>query len=64
MSVYILSIIDEMKISTWTYIDKNYYMFDYFNDIVEEFSKLSDIAFSKRFMILGEIKKSISQSKK
>jgi len=58
------TLVDEMRNITGTYIDKNYYMFDYFNDIVEEFSKITDIDFSKRFMTLGEIKKNISQSKK
>ena len=47
-----------------TYVDKNYYMFDYYNDIVEAIGKATEIDFSKRFMTLGEIKKIISQTKK
>lgn len=48
---------------TGTYVDKNYYMFDYFNEIVEDLGKITDIDFSKRFMTLGEIKKIISHTK-
>lgn len=58
------TLIDEMRNITGTYVDKNYYMFDYFNDIIKEFSMLTKIDFSKRFMTLGEIKKVISQVKK
>lgn len=54
---------DEMKNITGTYVDKNYYMFDYYNEIVEDLGKTIGIDFSKRFMTLGEIKKIISQTK-
>ena len=53
-----------MKNITGTYIDENYYMFDYFNEIVEDLGNLVGIDFSKRFMTLGEIKKIIAQTKK
>ena len=58
------TLIDEMRNITGTYLDKNYYMFDYFNEIIEDFSKITDLDFSKRFMTLGEIKTIISQVKK
>lgn len=50
-------LINEMQNITGTYIDKNYYMFDYFNEIVEDLGRTADIDLSKRFMTLGEIKK-------
>lgn len=57
-------LVDEMKNITGTYVDKNYYMFDYSNDVVNDLGKSTDIDFSKRFMTLGEIKKIISHTKK
>lgn len=38
-------------------------MFDHFNNIIEDFSRITDIDFSRRFKTLGEIKKIISDSK-
>ena len=58
------TLVDEMSEISGTYVDKNYYMFDYYNDIVEAIGKATEIDFSKRFMTLGEIKKIISQTKK
>ncbi|SES84573.1 hypothetical protein SAMN03080614_101245, partial [Anaerobranca gottschalkii DSM 13577] len=55
---------DVMKNITGTYIDKNYYMFDYFNEVVDDLGKITGIDFSKRFMTLNEIKKIIAQTKK
>lgn len=57
------SLVDEMKNMTGTYVDKNYYMFDYYSDIVEDLGKILGIDFSKQFMTLGEIKNIISQTK-
>jgi len=58
------TLINEMKKITGTYVDKNYYMFDYFNEIVEDLGNVVNIDFSKRFMTLGEIKKILVQTKK
>ncbi len=57
------TLIDEMRNITGTYVDKNYYMFDYYNEIIKDLGKTVGINFSKRFMTLGEIKKIISQMK-
>lgn len=57
-------LINTMNNISGTYVDKNYYMFDYFNEIVEDLGKIANIDFSKRFMTLGEIKKIISHTKK
>ena len=58
------TLINEMRNITGTYVDENYYMFDYFNEIVEDLGNVVGIDFSKRFMTLGEIKKNIAQTKK
>lgn len=57
------TLINEMRNIIGTYVDKNYYMFDYYNEVVEDLGKTVGIDFSKRFMTLGEIKKIISQTK-
>jgi transposase len=57
------TLINEMKNITGTYMDENYYMFDYFNEIVADLGKVAGVDFSKRFMTLGEIKKIIAQTK-
>jgi transposase len=58
------TLVNTMNSITGTYIDKNYYMFDYYDDIVEDLGIAANINFSKRFMTLGEIKSIISQTKK
>ncbi len=57
------ALICEMKNITGTYLDKNYYMFDHYNEIVKDLGKTVGIDFSKRFMTVREIKNIISQMK-
>ena len=57
-------LIEAMKNISGTYVDKNYYMFDYYDEIVEELGKVTNIDFSKRFMTLGEIKNIVADVKK
>ena len=57
-------LIDTMKEMTGTYIDKNYYMFDYYDNLVEEMGRAIDVDFSRRFMTLGDIKKITAGVKK
>lgn len=56
-------LIKAMRNISGTYVDKNYYMFDYFNEIVKDLGGITDIDFSRRFMTLSEIKKIISGTK-
>lgn len=57
-------LVNEMNNISGTYLDKNYYMLDYYSDIVKEFEAITGNNFSKRFMKLGEIKKIIADVKK
>ena len=57
-------LIDAMKNISGTYVDKNYYMFDYYDEIVGELGKATGIDFLKRFMTLGEIKSIVAGVKK
>lgn len=53
-----------MKNITGTYVDENYYMFDYFSEVVKDLGDIASIDFSKRFMTVGEIKKILASTKK
>lgn len=57
-------LVNEMNNISGTYLDKNYYMLDYYSDIVKEFELITDNNLSKRFMKLGEIKKIIANVKR
>ena len=56
-------LVNTMNNISGTYVDKNYYMFDYFNEIVKDLGDAVNIDFSKRFITLGEIKKIIAHTK-
>ncbi len=53
-----------MNEMTGTCIDKNYYVLDCYNEIVDDLGNAADIDFSKRFMTLGDIKNIIAKTKK
>lgn len=57
-------LVNELNKISGTYLDKNYYMLDYYSDIVKEFESITGTDFSKRFMTLGEIKKIIANVKR
>ena len=57
-------LIATMKNISGTYVDKNYYMFDHYDEVAEKLGKVTNINFARRFMTLGEIKKIISDVKK
>ena len=59
-----MALINAMNGITGTYLDENYYMFDYYNEIVKDLGSMVDIDFSKRFITLGEIKRIIAKVKK
>ena len=56
--------IESLKQVSCTYLQENYYMFDYFDDIVQDIGNAVDIDFSKRIMRLNEIKKKLGDTKK
>ena len=57
-------LVNELNNISGTYLDKNYYMLDYYSDIVKEFEAITGNNLSKRFMKLGEIKKIIADVKR
>lgn len=58
------TLVNEMKNIAGSYVAENYYMFDYFNEVVKDLGDIVSIDFSKRFMTLGDIKKILASTKK
>jgi transposase len=57
-------ILESLRKSECTHMKRNYYLFDYYDDILEDMGKLFDIDFSKRVRNLGEIKKNLADTKR
>ena len=47
-----------------TLLQQNYYLFDYYDEILNAIGELLDIDFSKKYRTLGEIKKVLGNVKK
>lgn len=47
-----------------SHIDQNYYLFDYYDDVLEDIGDKLEIDFSKKILSLGEIKKVLGMVKK
>ena len=60
----IYNLIDSMKNLSVTYLDENYYMLDYVDDVSKMFSEILNIDMTKRFWKQSDIKKLIANSKK
>ena len=45
-------------------IQQNYYLFDYYDEVLKDIGKNMDIDFGKRIRTLGEIKKILAKTKK
>nr|WP_244262223.1 hypothetical protein [Thermoanaerobacter wiegelii] len=57
-------ILESLRRASCSHIKENYYLFDFYNDVLEDIGKELSIDFSKKFMRLGEIKKILGQTKK
>lgn len=59
----ITKMIESIQKSTCTNLQKNYYFFDYFDDVLHDFEKVFNIDFSTKIRTLQQIKKNISLTK-
>ena len=57
-------IIDSLSRAECSLLQQNYYVFDYYDEVLKDIGKVMNIDFSKRIRTLGEIKKVIADSKK
>ena len=57
-------LLESLSKASCTLIQQNYYLFDYYDDVLKDIGKVLDIDFSKRIRTLGEIKKVLADTKK
>jgi len=57
-------LLDTLSRSQCSQLQQNYYVFDYYDDILKDIGKAMDIDFAKRIRTLGEIKKVLADTKK
>lgn len=60
----ITKIINSLKQCSCTNVDKNYYLFDYYDQILEDIGHVTNVDFSTKIRTLQQIKKNISETKK
>ena len=57
-------IIDSLSRAECSLLQQNYYVFDYYDEVLKDIGNITNIDFSKRIRTLGEIKQVIADSKK
>jgi len=60
----ITKIIDSLKKCSCTNVDQNYYLFDYYDEVLQDIGTTTNIDFSTKIRTLQQIKKNISETKK
>jgi transposase len=60
----VTAMLESLSRASCSHIQENYYLFDYYNDVLEEIGKELSIDFSKKVLSLGEIKKILGWTKK
>lgn len=60
----VTEILESLRRASCSHIKENYYLFDFYNDVLEDIGKELGIDFGKKFMRLGEIKKILGETKK
>ena len=58
------TMLESLGKASCSHIQENYYLFDFYNDVLADISSDLNIDFSKKYMKLGEIKKTIGEVKK
>ena len=57
-------LLDTLSKAQCTLIQQNYYLFDYYDEVLKDIGTAMDIDFAKRIRTLGEIKKVLADTKK
>ena len=57
-------IIESLSKSECSLLQQNYYIFDYYDEVLKDIGKVTGIDFSKRIRTLGEIKQELAETKK
>lgn len=60
----ITKMLESLRNSGCSHIQQNYYLFDYYDEVLKEIGEKTSIDFSHKFMTLGDIKKTLGNTKK
>ena len=58
------AILDSLSKAECSLVQQNYYLFDYYDEVLKDIGLIMDIDFGKRIRTLGEIKKILAKTKK
>lgn len=58
------TILDSLRKASCSRIERNYYLFDYYDEVLEQIGRATGVDFSRKFQTLGEIRESIATTKK
>lgn len=59
----ITKMIDSLKKCSCTNVDQNYYLFDYYDEVLKDIGSVTNVDFSTKIRTLQQIKKNISETK-
>ena len=57
-------ILESLSKAECSLVQQNYYLFDYYDEVLKDIGRVLDIDFGKRIRTLGEIKKILARTKK
>jgi transposase len=57
-------ILDSLSKANCSLVQQNYYMFDYFDEVLKDIGEIMNIDFAKRIRTLGDIKQALADTKK
>ena len=58
------TILESLSKAKCSLIQQNYYLLDYYDEVLKDFERVTDIDFGRRIRTLGEIKKVLAKTKK
>lgn len=58
------TILDSLSKASCSLVQQNYYLFDYYDEVLKDIGEVTNIDFGKRIRTLGEIKKVLADTKK
>ena len=58
------TILESLSKAKCSLIQQNYYLFDYYHEVLKDIERVTDIDFGKRIRTLGEIKKVLAKTQK
>ena len=58
------TILESLSKAECSLIQQNYYLFDYYDEVLKDIGRVTDIDFGKRIRTLGKIKKALAKTKK